>query len=180
MNRRGWERKRSWDRNWCLIIKKLLVFIFRGGVCFSGGFFNGADDIVSVLLERTMVYALVVFVYFSECHGIDFTGVRDFKPVVLVFPYAQKPYIVITDDTIKIDAETDIKISDIVSTAQKSFLGCKMLCLEIRNPQAYKFSWRFKADRIFHKKYQAFICPELIKEDQRAACLDWFNARYPG
>lgn len=96
------------------------------------------------------------------------------------FHMRKKPYIVITDDTIKIDAETDIKISDIVSTAQKSFLGCKMLCLEIRNPQAYKFSWRFKADRIFHKKYQAFICPELIKEDQRAACLDWFNARYPG
>lgn len=70
--------------------KKAVGFYFRGGVCFSGGFFNGADDIVSVLLERTMVYALVVFVYFSECHGIDFTGVRDFKPVVLVFPYAQK------------------------------------------------------------------------------------------
>lgn len=94
------------------------------------------------------------------------------------FHIRKKPYLVITDDTIKIDAETDIKINDIAATAFKSFLGCKMLCLEIKNPQEYKFSWRFKADRLFHKKYHAFICPELIKDDQRGACLDWFNARY--
>lgn len=95
------------------------------------------------------------------------------------FHICKKPYLVITDDTIKIDAETDIKINDIASTAYKSFLGCKMLCLEIKNPQEYKFSWRFKVDRLFHKKYHAFVCPELIRKDQQTACQDWFKTRYP-
>lgn len=95
------------------------------------------------------------------------------------FHICKKPYLIITDDTIKIDAETDIKTADVASTALKSFLGCKMLCLEIKNPQNYRFSWRFKADRLFHKKYRAFICPGLIKDDEREACLNWFDAKYP-
>lgn len=95
------------------------------------------------------------------------------------FHMRKKPYIVITDDMIKIDAETDIGIDDVASTAVKSFLGCEMLCLEIKNPRDYKFSWRFKADRLFHKRHHAFICLELIDPDQRAACLDWFKAGYP-
>lgn len=94
------------------------------------------------------------------------------------FHICKKPYLVIDDEMIRIDAETDIKIADVASVAEKSFLGCKMLCLEIQNPQAYKLSWRFKADRIFHKKYQAFICPELIQKDQKQVCLDWFKNRY--
>lgn len=95
------------------------------------------------------------------------------------FHIRKKPYLVITDDTIRIDAETDIKIKDIASTAFKSFLGCKMLCLEIKNPREYKFSWRFKADRLFHGKYHAFVCPELIEKDRRATCLEWFKSKYP-
>ena len=91
----------------------------------------------------------------------------------------KKPYIVISGGVIHIDAETDIKADDIASIAEKSFLGCKMLCLEIKNPQDYKFSWRFKADRLFHKKYHAFVCPELVAADQKDALKEWFAARYP-
>lgn len=95
------------------------------------------------------------------------------------FHIRRKPYLVITDDMIKIDAETDIKTDDVAATAIKSFLGCNMLCLKIKNPQDYKFSWRFKADRLFHKQYHAFVCPELIQQNQKSACLEWFNAKYP-
>ena len=91
----------------------------------------------------------------------------------------KKPYIVISGGVIHIDAETDIKADDIASIAEKSFLGCKMLCLEIKNPQDYKFSWRFKADRLFHKKYHAFVCPELVAANQKDVLKEWFAARYP-
>ncbi len=91
----------------------------------------------------------------------------------------KKPYVVISGGVVRIDAETDIKADDIVSIAEKSFLGCKMLCLEIKNPQDYKFSWRFKADRLFHKKYHAFVCPEMVAKDQVRAFTEWFSARYP-
>lgn len=91
----------------------------------------------------------------------------------------KKPYVTITDDMILIDDETDIRIADIASIAFYGFLVCKMLCLEIKNPQDYKLSWRFRADRILHKKYDAFICPDLIAPDQRAACLEWFESRFP-
>ena len=89
----------------------------------------------------------------------------------------KKPYLVITDDMSHIDAETDIKTADVASFSIKRFLGCEMLCLEIKNPQDYKFSWRFKADRLFHKKHHAFICPELA--DKKQEVEDWFAARYP-
>lgn len=85
----------------------------------------------------------------------------------------------ITDDMLLIDAETDIKIADIVSVAPCGMLGCEMLCLEIKNPQDYKFSWRFRADKIFHKKYDAFVCPGLVSPEQRAAFLEWFENRFP-
>ena len=91
----------------------------------------------------------------------------------------KKPYVTITDDMILIDDETDIKIADIASMAFHSFLGCRMLCLEIRNPQDYKWSWRFRADRLFHQKYDAFLCLDLIAPDQKAACLEWFESLFP-
>ncbi|MBR4126312.1 MAG: hypothetical protein IKR09_01880 [Alphaproteobacteria bacterium] len=91
----------------------------------------------------------------------------------------KKPYLTITDDMLLIDAETDIKIADIVSIAPYTMLGCTMLCLELKNPQDYKLSWRFRADKLFHKKYDAFICPDLIDPKQKAACLEWFERRFP-
>jgi len=91
----------------------------------------------------------------------------------------KKPYLTITDDMILIDAETDIKIADIVSIAPCGMLGCTMLCLELKNPQDYKLSWRFRADKIFHKKYDAFVCPGLVAPDQRQAFTEWFESRFP-
>ena len=91
----------------------------------------------------------------------------------------KKPYLTITDDTVEIDDETDIKIADIVSIAYHRFMGCEMLCLEIKNLQDYKLSWRFRADKIFHKKYDAFICPDMIAPDQKTACEEWFESRFP-
>lgn len=91
----------------------------------------------------------------------------------------KKPYLTITDDMILIDAETDIKIADIVSIAPCGMLGCEMLCLEIRNPQDYKWSWRFRADKIFHKKYDAFVCPGLVDASQQATLKEWFESRFP-
>lgn len=95
------------------------------------------------------------------------------------FHVRKKLYMTITDDMLLIDAETDIKIADIVSVAPCGMLGCEMLCLEIKNPQDYKFSWRFRADKIFHKKYDAFVCPGLVSPEQRAAFLEWFENRFP-
>ena len=91
----------------------------------------------------------------------------------------KKPYLTITDDMILIDTETDIKIADIASMAYCGMLGCEMLCLEIRNPQDYKLSWRFRADKIFHKKYDAFVCPDLVAPEQRTAFKEWFESRFP-
>ena len=91
----------------------------------------------------------------------------------------KKPYLTITDDMILIDAETDIKIEDIASMAYCGILGCEMLCLEIKNPQDYKWSWRFRADKIFHKKHDAFVCPGLVAPDQRQAFKEWFESRFP-
>ena len=91
----------------------------------------------------------------------------------------KKPYLTITDDMLLIDAETDIKIADIVSIAPCTMLGCTMLCLELKNPQDYKLSWRFRADKIFHRKYDAFVCPGLVAPDQRQAFTEWFESRFP-
>ena len=91
----------------------------------------------------------------------------------------KKPYLTITDDMLLIDAETDIKIADIVSIAPCTMLGCTMLCLELKNPQDYKLSWRFRADKLFHKKYDAFVCPGLVNPEQRQAFTEWFESRFP-
>ena len=85
----------------------------------------------------------------------------------------------INGDIVEIDDETDIKIADIVSIAYHRFMGCEMLCLEIKNPQDYKLSWRFRADKLFHKKYDAFVCPGLVASDQRQAFMEWFESRFP-
>ena len=91
----------------------------------------------------------------------------------------KKPYLTITDDMLLIDAETDIKIADVVSIAPYMMLGCTMLCLELKNPRDYKLSWRFRADKIFHKKHDAFVCPGLVDPEQRQAFMTWFESRFP-
>lgn len=79
----------------------------------------------------------------------------------------KRPYIVIEEGLLKIDAEMILKLEDILEYKVQKMFGCPMICLKINNEKDYKFSWRFKADRIFHKDYQAFLCPQLVRKDQQ-------------
>lgn len=84
----------------------------------------------------------------------------------------KKPYLTIENGKLIIDAEMTLELADIESVKTHRFLGCKMLGLKIVNPEKCKFSWRFKADRIFHKDRQAFICLDFIRPEDQSALLE--------
>ena len=160
--------------------KKSLSFLFFGaGAVFLAAFLM-APLVLCPCYRNWHCFTQWWYLYiFPNAMGLVLLAIGVSNLSFWFFHIRKKPYLTITGDTIKIDAETDIKIDDVASTALKSFLGCKMLCLEIKNPQNYRFSWRFRADRLFHKKYHAFVCPDLIKDNEHEACLDWFAAKYP-
>lgn len=85
------------------------------------------------------------------------------------------PYLTIENGKIDIDAEMMLDMDDIESVKQFNFWGCRMLGLKIANPEKYRFSWRFKADRMFHKDYRAFICVDMVRKDEQPALLDLFK-----
>lgn len=87
----------------------------------------------------------------------------------------KKPYLTIENGKIDIDAEMMLDMDDIESVKQFNFWGCRMLGLKIANPEKYRFSWRFKADRMFHKDYRAFICVDMVRKDEQSALLDLFK-----
>lgn len=80
-------------------------------------------------------------------------------------------YITISNDKIKIDAEMVINLKDVVDIKLNRL---NMLCLKIANEKSYEFSWRFKADKIFHPSYNAFICIQLIQKNQRQDLVNFF------
>ena len=153
-------------------------------------FFGGIEILLAFLLIMPLVFCPFCWrqTFFSEWrYWYVFMLIAGFVflrggLVNLLFWFChvrKKPYLTITPDMILIDAETDIKIDDIVSIAPCKMLGCTMLCLELKNPRDYKLSWRFRADRIFHKKYAAFVCPGLVDPNQRQAFTEWFECRFP-
>lgn len=87
----------------------------------------------------------------------------------------KRPYLTIEDGKLIIDAEMTLETADIENVKLFHTLGCKMLGLKISNPEKYKFSWRFKADRMFHKDYRAFICVDFLPADEQTALLDLFK-----
>ncbi|MCQ2965399.1 MAG: hypothetical protein MJ250_01505 [Alphaproteobacteria bacterium] len=145
--------------------EKLYSFLTWGILCITAGGLSFIPLIENIPVQfyphpsiyYTLNFSLIIF-------GIS-------NITFWLFHLHKGKYITISNNIVKIDAEMNIILSDIVDFKINHL---NMLYLKIKDEKSYKFSWRFKADRIFHPYYNAFICIQLVQKSQRQDLVNFF------